>query len=123
VRPKDDAIARWAVTVSAKDSAIEVASSHDLGDPPLPSEIDLDQLIPALTAEALAHTWDLAKAMGVDPRLDTGLPLKVAPASSAALRNGLVYFDAASASKDYAAAAHEDGAMVKTCYQLWPWKR
>jgi uncharacterized protein (TIGR03086 family) len=59
LRPNDDPIARWAVTVSAIDAAMEVASSNDL--------------LPALTAEVLAHTWDLAEAIGVDPQLDTEL--------------------------------------------------
>ena len=63
VRPTDDPIVRWAVTVPAIESAIEVAST----------EVDLDGLLPALTAEVLAHTWDLAKAIGVDPQLDTEL--------------------------------------------------
>ncbi len=73
VCPKDDPKARWAVTVSAMDSAMELASSNDHGDPHPPAEVDLGHLLPALTAEVLAHTWDLAEAMGVDPHLDTGL--------------------------------------------------
>ena len=59
MRPQDDPIARWALTVSAIDAAMDVASSNDL--------------LPALTAEVLAHTWDLAEAIGVDPQLDTEL--------------------------------------------------
>jgi hypothetical protein len=65
LRPKDDPIARWAVTVSAiGDSAVELASPHD-GDPP--SELNLDRLLPALTGEVLAHMWDLAKAIWTRP--------------------------------------------------------
>jgi uncharacterized protein (TIGR03083 family) len=59
LRPHADPIARWAVTVSAIDAAMEVASSNDV--------------LPALTAEVLVHTWDLAEAIGVDPQLDTEL--------------------------------------------------
>ena len=65
-RPMDDPIARWALTVIALDSAMDVASSKDL-------EIDLDRLLPALTGEVLTHTWDLAMAIGVDPHLDLEL--------------------------------------------------
>lgn len=66
VRSVDDPVARWAVTVAAIDSAMDAASSKDL-------EIDLDSLLPALTGEVLTHTWDLAKAIGVDPHLDMEL--------------------------------------------------
>ena len=59
VRPADDPIARWAVTAAAIDEAMAVASANDV--------------LPALTGEVLAHTWDLAKAIGVDPQLDTDL--------------------------------------------------
>jgi uncharacterized protein (TIGR03083 family) len=57
-RPADDPIGRWAVTVSALELAMEVAAP----------EVHLDQLLPALTGEVLAHTWDLAMAIGVDPQ-------------------------------------------------------
>ena len=73
VRPKDDPIARWAVTVRAIDSAMEMESPKDRDDPAMPPQVDLDRLLPALTAEVLAHTWDLAKAIGVDPHLDKEL--------------------------------------------------
>ena len=54
LRPHGDPIARWAVTVSAIDAAMDVASSNDV--------------LPALTGEVLVHTWDLAMAIGVDPQ-------------------------------------------------------
>jgi uncharacterized protein (TIGR03086 family) len=73
VRPEDDPVARWALTVPAIRSAVETASSKDLRERPVPAEVDLDQLLPALTAEVLTHTWDLAKAIGVDPHLDPEL--------------------------------------------------
>ena len=63
MRPDDDPVARWSLTVPAIRSAVEMASS----------EVDLDSLLPALTAEVLTHTWDVAKAIGVDPDLDTEL--------------------------------------------------
>jgi uncharacterized protein (TIGR03086 family) len=61
-RPEDDPVARWALTVSAIDSAEEA-----------PGDVDLDQLLPVLTSEVLAHTWDLAMAIGIDPNLDPEL--------------------------------------------------
>ena len=63
VRPDDDPLARWKASVTAIDSAIDGASSGALG----------DSLLPALTGELLAHTWDLAKAIGVEPHLDSEL--------------------------------------------------
>ena len=62
-RPHDDPIARWDATLPAIDSAIEAPSSG----------VDLDRLLPDLTIELLAHTWDLAKAIGVEPHLDAEL--------------------------------------------------
>ena len=59
IRPTDDPIGRWAVMTAAIDEAMAVASANDV--------------LPALTGEVLAHTWDLAKAIGVDPQLDTDL--------------------------------------------------
>ena len=73
VRPNDDPIARWSPTVPAIRSAVEMASSDERRERRVPVEIDLDQLLPALTAEVLTHTWDLAKAIGVDPHLDIEL--------------------------------------------------
>lgn len=62
VRDQDDPAARWAATVPAIDLATDVAG-----------EVDLDGLLPVLTGEILAHTWDLAMALGVDPHLDAEL--------------------------------------------------
>ena len=74
MRPQDDPIARWAATVPAIHSAMVLASSSDdIGDSPIAPAVNLDQLLPALTAEVLAHTWDLAQAIGVDAYLDTEL--------------------------------------------------
>jgi uncharacterized protein (TIGR03086 family) len=72
-RPNDDPTARWALTVPAIDSAMAVASSNDPDEPVMPGDVNLERLLPSLTAEVLVHTWDLAKAIGVDPDLDPEL--------------------------------------------------
>jgi uncharacterized protein (TIGR03086 family) len=69
--PTGDPGARWSATASAIHSAIAMASSLD--DPRVSPEVDLVRLLPALTAEVLVHTWDLAKAIGVEPHLDAEL--------------------------------------------------
>lgn len=72
-RPKDDPVGRWAVTVPAIDSAVERISAEsgaaDADRPP----VDLGRLLPMLTTDVLVHTWDLARAVGVDHRLDPEL--------------------------------------------------
>jgi len=73
MRPKDDPVARWAVTVPAIESAMDLAPLRRSDDPAGSSGVDLDRLLPILTVEVLVHTWDLARAIGVDPRLDPEL--------------------------------------------------
>lgn len=70
-RPKGDPAARWAVTATAIGTAVRAVS----GDPAPGSggAPDLGRLLPVLTADVLVHTWDLARAVGVDPGLDLGL--------------------------------------------------
>jgi uncharacterized protein (TIGR03086 family) len=72
-RPKDDPVARWAVTVPAIKSALGLAAIRSSDDPAGAPDVDLDRLLPMITAEVLVHTWDLARAIGVDPRLDPEL--------------------------------------------------
>jgi uncharacterized protein (TIGR03086 family) len=72
-RPQGDPAARWAVTVVALEHALQA-----LPDGPVPPEAstsapDLHRLLPVLTADVLVHTWDLGRAIGVDPQLDDGL--------------------------------------------------
>ena len=64
VRPTDDPIANWAATVDALIGAT---------DPTALADRDLDGLLSALTGEVLIHSWDLAKALGVDAYLDAEL--------------------------------------------------
>lgn len=71
-RPKDDPAARWEVTAAAVRTVADRAPT-----PPTPvddpTQPDLARLWPMLTTEVLLHSWDLARAVGVDPRLDAGL--------------------------------------------------
>ena len=71
-RPKDDPVARWDVTASAIREAIDRAPTQPTSADD-PSQPDLARLLPMLTTEMLLHSWDLARAVGVDPRLDSGL--------------------------------------------------
>jgi uncharacterized protein (TIGR03086 family) len=72
-RPKDDPVVRWEVTVPAIRLAMDAGSVRGPDEPAGSSDLDLDRLLPMLTAEVLVHTWDLARAIGVDPRLDPEL--------------------------------------------------
>lgn len=53
-RPREDPQARWQLTYDALPKALETTSD----------------LIPKLTRDVLVHTWDLARAVGGDDRLD-----------------------------------------------------
>ena len=71
-RPRDDPAVRWGLTVPAIRWAMDsgsVRADEEAGS----TDLDLDRLLPMLTAEVLVHTWDLARAIGVDPRLDPEL--------------------------------------------------
>lgn len=66
-------MARWEVTLVAVRSAVDQASPDRETSVDDPSQPDLSRLLPMLTTEVLLHTWDLARSVGVDPRLDAGL--------------------------------------------------
>jgi uncharacterized protein (TIGR03086 family) len=57
-RPRDDPQARWELTYRQ----LEKAFVNQLVDEP--------KLVPNLTRDVLVHTWDLARAVGADDRLD-----------------------------------------------------
>jgi uncharacterized protein (TIGR03086 family) len=61
-RERDDPVARWSVTAAALAGALCGPGSSAVP--------DLGRLLRALTTEVLVHTWDLARAAGVDPLLD-----------------------------------------------------
>lgn len=77
-RPRQDPQRRWDVTV---DRLSELFSSEDLcervievpavADNPA-TRLDFGTLVPQLTQDVLVHTWDLARAVGADDRLDSG---------------------------------------------------
>jgi len=72
-RPRGDPVERWAVTVpaifTAIDRALAAGSETDGGS----AEVDVGRLLPVLTTDVVVHTWDLARAIDVDPRLDNEL--------------------------------------------------
>ena len=72
-RPKGDPVARWVVTLIAITSAIQGISDDPISAQKGTSTPDLGRLLPILTTDVLVHTWDLARAVGVDPQLDAGL--------------------------------------------------
>ncbi|OBA77236.1 hypothetical protein A5641_18530 [Mycobacterium sp. 1554424.7] len=62
-RPRDDPRARWQATYDALRQALESGGA---------SRLDAYRLMPNLTRDVVVHTWDLARAVGADDRLDPG---------------------------------------------------
>jgi hypothetical protein len=62
-RPREDPQVRWQLTY---DSLAEALASGRA------TQLDSHRLIPKLTRDVLVHTWDLARAVGADDRLDPG---------------------------------------------------
>lgn len=60
-RPRDDPRARWRLTY---DSLTEALTSG------VATRLDAYPLMPNLTRDVLVHTWDLARAVGADDRLN-----------------------------------------------------
>jgi len=78
-RPRNDPARRWAVTVDALRDLFarpglfnQVIDVPAMGDAPA-SEIDARKLVPGLSTDVLVHTWDLARAVDGDDRLDPEL--------------------------------------------------
>ena len=71
-RPKDDVAGRWTATQLVIFTALDANWGHPV-DLPDGSTLDLRTLLPSLTTEVLVHTWDLARAIGVDVVLDRHL--------------------------------------------------
>jgi uncharacterized protein (TIGR03086 family) len=58
-RPRDDPLRRWELTYDALEKAFEL----EIGP-------DAVAVLPNVTRDVLVHTWDLARAVGADDRLD-----------------------------------------------------
>lgn len=77
-RPRDDPRQRWELTVQALCAAFgreglfqRVIEVPPVGTNPA-TQLDARALVPRLTQDVLVHTWDLARAVGADDRLDPG---------------------------------------------------
>ena len=62
-RPREDPRARWQLTYDSLTEALESGAA---------AQLDAHRLMPNLTRDVLVHTWDLARAVGSDDRLDRG---------------------------------------------------
>ena len=58
-RPRDDPPRRWELTYRALENAFELEIGPDAA-----------AVLPNVTRDVLVHTWDLARAVGADDRLD-----------------------------------------------------
>ena len=61
-RPQNPQV-RWELTYDALTEAFESGGV---------TRLDARKLVPSLTRDVLVHTWDLARAVGADDRLDPG---------------------------------------------------
>jgi uncharacterized protein (TIGR03086 family) len=78
-RPPHDPVGRWTATCVALDQLLDRPGLFDgivdvpaVGNNPS-TQIDAVRLVPALTLDALIHTWDLGRAAGHDVTLDPDL--------------------------------------------------
>jgi uncharacterized protein (TIGR03086 family) len=77
-RPRNDPQRRWELTFDRLGAALRrdgqlerVVEVPAVGKHPA-TQLDAGKLIPRLTQDVLVHTWDLARAVGADDRLDAG---------------------------------------------------
>jgi uncharacterized protein (TIGR03086 family) len=78
-RPRENVQARWDLTFERLEQAFDparhlferVIDIPAVGDSAA-SQLDALSLVPNLTRDVLVHTWDLARAVGADDRLDPG---------------------------------------------------
>jgi uncharacterized protein (TIGR03086 family) len=75
-RPRDNPQRRWELTfrrlheaLGRKDLFHGILEVPAVGNNPA-AKLDAKQLVPRLTQDVLVHTWDLARAVGADDRLD-----------------------------------------------------
>jgi uncharacterized protein (TIGR03086 family) len=76
-RPRDDPQRRWDLTYHQLETAFEPGRrlfKRVVDIPELPgnpaTRLDARAMMPNLTRDVLIHTWDLARAVGADDRLD-----------------------------------------------------
>jgi uncharacterized protein (TIGR03083 family) len=60
-RPREDPLVRWQLTYDSLAEALM---------PGRATQLEIRRLIPKLSRDVLVHTWDLARAVGADDRLD-----------------------------------------------------
>jgi uncharacterized protein (TIGR03086 family) len=77
-RPRHDPQRRWELTFQRLQEALGgedlfqgVVEVPAVGTNPA-TTLDAGKLVPRLTQDVLVHTWDLARAVGADDRLDPG---------------------------------------------------
>ena len=88
LRGKDPQV-RWQVTYDSLTEAFETGRA---------TQLDAHKLVPNLTRDVLVHTWDLARAVGADDRLDSqwcehfyaGLPADLQALSASGMFNAPV---------------------------------
>ncbi len=80
-RPREDPVARWKATDAALSSALQVDGVLDREVEGPMGTTTPRSLLPALTGDVLMHSWDVARAVGLDLELDPQL-------SAAALEMG-----------------------------------
>lgn len=78
-RPRDDPVQRWLVTNDALQNLLSRLGFLD-GPIDVPvvgnnqaTQLDAAPLVAGLTQDVLVHTWDLARSVGADDRLDPDL--------------------------------------------------
>jgi uncharacterized protein (TIGR03086 family) len=79
-RPRDDPQRRWELTYGQLEKVFEpgrVLRARLIDIPESPgnpvTQFDVEAMMPNLTRDVLVHTWDLARAVGADARLDPQL--------------------------------------------------
>lgn len=75
-RPHEEPQVRWQLTYDQLAKAFDtgllerVVDIPPVGDNPA-TQLEVHALVPNLTRDVLVHTWDLARAVGADDRIDT----------------------------------------------------
>jgi uncharacterized protein (TIGR03086 family) len=102
-RPKDDPVARWQLTAEALHDALERPGVLDEKTEGPMGETTPRSMLRPLTTDALVHSWDLAKAAGIEPTLDAQLceeALELAEANADAFKGSDMFGPPASVPDD-----------------------